>query len=613
MAKSGTKSIVWDYFGFECGRDGKVIDDGRATCRICRRRAMAKQGNTSNLLSHLRNYHSKLYLEVKAAMAKGSKPPPPTGMAQPTLAETVENSQKYERKGKKWKDLTEAVTYSICKDSLPIYSVEKPGFKRLLQTFDSRYEIPSRSYFSKTAIPNLYASTRAHVKHEISQVQFFSATTDMWSSIGMPPYQSYTIHFIDDEWKLQARCLQTQFLPEDHTGANLAEAMSAALESWELSTQNQVCLTTDNGANIVCAANLLSWPRLSCFGHNLHLAITNSLKEDRRCTRALGVSRKVVSAFSMSWKKRRELTKAQINLKLNQRSLVADCSTRWGSMEKMVRRILEQEEAIRVVLSADRKTTHIVPTWQDIDVLKAIHEALSPLSSLTDMLSGEEYVTVSAVLPMLTLISDELLKDEQSDTQLTKDIKRRIREDLNTRYSAVPEKTTEILKIATFLDPRFKTNYIKGTDLEDIKQVLVDEAPDIVKNDTPSATTSSSGPSTSDPPPVKKRNLGSLFKNKEQDQEQMPVLSVEQRILVELEGYEKASLLDTEEDPLQWWKVQSHSYPILSKFAKKYLAVCATSAASERLFSTSGKIVSPLRASLKPEKVDMLVFLAKNL
>ena len=307
----------------------------------------------------------------------------------------------------------------------------------------------------------------------------------------------------------------------------------------------------------------------------------------------------------MSWKKRRELTKAQINLKLNQRSLVADCSTRWGSMEKMVRRILEQEEAIRVVLSADRKTTHIVPTWQDIDVLKAIHKALSPLSSLTDMLSGEEYVTVSAVLPMLTLISDELLQDEQSDTQLTKDIKRRIREDLNTRYSVVPEKTTEILKIATFLDPRFKTNYIKGTDLEDIKQVLVDEAPDIVKNDTPSATTSSSGPSTSDPPPVNKRNLGSLFKNKEQDQEQMPVLSVEQRILVELEGYEKASLLDTEEDPLQWWKVQSHSYPILSKFAKKYLAVCATSAASERLFSTSGKIVSPLRASLKPEKVDV--------
>ena len=156
----------------------------------------------------------------------------------------------------------------------------------------------------------------------------------------------------------------------------------------------------------------------------------------------------------MSWKKR-ELTKTQINLGLQKRSLVADCPTRWGSLEKMVRRILEQEEAIRVVLSADRKTTHLVPTWQDINVLKALHQALSPLSSLTDMLSGEEYVTVSAVLPMLKLIGNKLLKDDESDTRLTKDIKKRIREDLDGHYDGVPDRVAEIRNAATFLDPRW--------------------------------------------------------------------------------------------------------------------------------------------------------------
>ena len=69
-------------------------------------------------------------------------------------------------------------------------------------------------------------------------------------------------------------------------------------------------------------------------------------------------------------------------------------------MAKMVSRILEQEEAIRVVLSTDRKTTHLVSIWQDVDVLQSIHQALSLLSSLTDILSGEEYVTVSAVIPI---------------------------------------------------------------------------------------------------------------------------------------------------------------------------------------------------------------------
>ena len=39
-------------------------------------------------------------------------------------------------------------------------------------------------------------------------------------------------------------------------------------------------------------------------------------------------------------------------------------------MAKMVSRILEQKEAIRLVLSADRSTSNIVPTWQDLDVLQ---------------------------------------------------------------------------------------------------------------------------------------------------------------------------------------------------------------------------------------------------
>ena len=69
-----------------------------------------------------------------------------------------------------------------------------------------------------------------------------------------------------------------------------------------------------------------------------------------------------------------------------------------GPMAKMVSRILEQKEAIRLVLSADRDISNIVPTWQDLDVLQALYEAVSPLSSLTDILSGEQYVTVSAVL-----------------------------------------------------------------------------------------------------------------------------------------------------------------------------------------------------------------------
>ena len=63
---------------------------------------------------------------------------------------------------------------------------------------DAKYQLPSRKYFSETAIPRLYSSVREKVMEELSSVEYFSGTTDLWSSVGLKMYISYTIHYIDD-------------------------------------------------------------------------------------------------------------------------------------------------------------------------------------------------------------------------------------------------------------------------------------------------------------------------------------------------------------------------------------------------------------------------------
>ena len=65
--------------------------------------------------------------------------------------------------------------------------------------------------------------------------------------------------------------------------------------------------------------------------------------------------------------------------------------------------------------------------------------------------------------------------------------------------------------------------------------------------------------------------------------------------------------------PLIWWKENEGRYPALSKMARKYLALPATSTPSERAFSIAGSIVNKKRACLLPENVNMLVFLYENL
>lgn len=60
-------------------------------------------------------------------------------------------------------------------------------------------------------------------------------------------------------------------------------------------------------------------------------------------------------------------------------------------------------------------------------------------------------------------------------------------------------------------------------------------------------------------------------------------------------------------DILNWWKLNSSKYPILSKMARSVLSVHVSSVSSESAFSTGGRILNSYRSSLRPKKVEALV------
>lgn len=155
---------------------------------------------------------------------------------------------------------------------VPFKTVENEGFKCLLKVVDPRYELPSRKYFSKTAIPRLYSECRGKIERKVQKVQFFTTTSDLWSSRTSEPYLSLTIHYIDD-WRLCSATLQTTYFPEDHTRELIAQGLRDALQCWGLKENNMTCMTTDSGTNMVKALELNNWTCLTCFGHRLRLAI----------------------------------------------------------------------------------------------------------------------------------------------------------------------------------------------------------------------------------------------------------------------------------------------------------------------------------------------------
>lgn len=272
--RKSSGSVIWRWFGF------KVSDEQQhhVICRECNKQVTARGGSTTNLFHHLKQWHKLQYeesLKLRAAEATAAshrQPEKAPAPKQSSLQTSFSRNVPYEKKSVKWCTITKAVSYHIAKDMVPVATVEQFGFQKLLKTMDPRYELPSRNYFAREALPQMYTEIRQSLADRLANVTHFALTSDMWSSRTCEPYMSVTVHFIQD-WEMKTACLQTSYFPQDHTGEHIAEALQDAIASWKLQEKYLVAITTDSGSNIVKAVELNEWLRMQCFGHRLHLAI----------------------------------------------------------------------------------------------------------------------------------------------------------------------------------------------------------------------------------------------------------------------------------------------------------------------------------------------------
>lgn len=156
------------------------------------------------------------------------------------------------------------------------------------------------------------------------------------------------------------------------------------------------------------------------------------------------------------------------------------------------KRFLEQEKAIVHVLGSDKKCCHLVPTWQDLVVLESLNKAVKQLQDVTDVLSGEAYVSASYIKPSVQnqkkSVQKSLLQPEEEDTELTKTMKSNIMQYVDNKFS--DPVIDELLDMSSLIDPRFRTTYIDPDKVEQVKKRAVTEAelmslPPPASNSTP--------------------------------------------------------------------------------------------------------------------------------
>lgn len=617
IKKPNTRSPIWDYFGLPATENGDIIDLNIIICKLCKNTVLSKGGNTSNMVHHLKIHHPLKYTDY----TKSSKTNLPVLLTtdDPGLPNLEDDSQitaldvarKPIQKRQKTlldfqpldsnasKRFTEAVAKCLAFNYLSYNLVEKESFIDMLRIFNPKYKLPSRKYFSKTAVPYLYNLAKEKVQQELATVKELSITTDCWSSVTNTPYIAVTAHFIDHQWGLRSACLNCAHFEVNHTSENISDLLKSILSEWNINIENVACCTTDNGSNIVKAIKNLNMTHLSCVGHNINIGINKALGISQ-LENAVGKLKKLQNSISHSWQMKRDLAKAQELLQMKIVVLPSACPTRWWSTLKLINRFLENQLPISKLFQDYPHKRYLMLESCEISALEDFVDTTKMLQEITTALSGENYVTASCVLPLYKTIY-ESLQFQDGDSDLCKEIKEKILSPLVKRYGN--QELKSLLWISTLCDPRFRLNFtdsameIKALAMEKMVKIYTTES----YNENISKKTL---------PVCEKKGLMKIFARMEelQHSESTPKEKAEN----ELNNYLSMPKVDLEINPLEWWKIHGNSFPSLKTLAKIYLPIQGSSVAAERIFSTGGNVITRKRASLLPKNAEMQIFLAEN-
>lgn len=454
-------------------------------------------------------------------------------------------------------------------------------------------------------------------------------------------YISVTAHFITDNWTKVNLTLGCEPLSECHTAQILHDKILNILSKFDIKTENVICIVMDNAAANNLLGDLLPFPWMGCHAHLLQL-ISQIPFQRANTSNTVKKVREIVNRFSYSHLSRTALESMQITLGVEKPlAVVQEVSTRWWSTFEMISRILTLSPALKGMMGGGMLDIQLDATeWEELIVLQQL---LEPFRDSQLCLEGN-YPT-SSYIPVTVLLLREHLNSKinyfqstgpvvETEKALFNKIKEPIlhcanlmKEKLIEKYGTGLENTVfwehltrgyrQIRKglplpamIAAATNPKTKSlqgipdadkNFVWDAVKEEMMKIHFDVSEAVTENQIEDTDFDDADFSFLD-----------SYLSSYQPQETSDLsLTKEKKIELEIATFRELPIGKT--NMYLWWSINEVSFPYLSLVARKFQAVPATSAASERVFSSGGDIVTPCRSSLRPEIVNHLVLIKGSL
>ncbi|KAG3102690.1 hypothetical protein PI124_g21944 [Phytophthora idaei] len=358
-----------------------------------------------------------------------------------------------------------------------------------------------------------------------------------------------------------------------------------------------------------------------CLSDHTAKKIMDAMKQAMSTTRKHVASfRRIVTYFNKSAKGKAKL-KASQNVPVPL-TVIADVATRWNSTHQMLRRLLQLRPTIHDFL-AYIQTSSGKEEFSDVKMAKptgemwfhiqCLEKLLVKFEGMTTLLSGEAYATMPLVVPCLRLLEKRLENtklfsrislthagEPYYDATLKRmHLARRLfLVLLRKRFNNLPSDVAS----CCLLDPQFAHGGFLSTAVrESAEQFLMNEAMRLTgANVVDSDPNSSLEVASDDKEDFASELLG--YTRTERMQEQVKAelklyfekCKLREKTKNQNKAREKASVKNQQKigNALKWWKGNAGDFPFLAPVVRKYFGVVATSAPSERCFSSAGNTIT---------------------
>ena len=495
------------------------------------------------------------------------------------------------------------------------YRMEEKHLIEALKQLRPDVTLPSRRDLSGKLLQQAYNEVKQRVDGWLDRGTYGSLTTDGWSNIKNESVVNYMFVSGAEGMSLFLESNATGI--ESHTAEFLAKDISRVIES---SPPNAKIagVVMDN-----TSANKAAWRVLQnsyqsrffqgCDAHALHLLVKDifaatKAKRGREVAdypenypfepllTFIAQVKKVVSYFHQH-----HVPKALLSAALkakNLRMLATAGATRWGSIGEMMKTCLAAEGALYSVTNS-REFQH---QGASTAAVKADRERIRVI------VSAPEFVPkMRKVLQILAPI-DRALTFYQSDSVLISEVYRTFKEKLpySIRFEMSMTSESEQEYLLNLVEERFeficgdahKMSYV--LDPRYVGTLMTREERTAVENNM-------------------------IFRHPPSDHEESTRES-QQALCKEYLDYrtEIISMMESPDDVtyrmikenqisvMQFWQSSGRDWPTLQGLAKKVFSMVATTAASERNFSTFGFIHSKLRNKLSKDVLEKLVYVKTN-